>query len=135
MAGALTAALRWGVFGLLTSGLIGRIGWAVIGAVCGELFAYYREQPLSGTKLRGIGEGMEPDSSAIVVFMKSADEALLSATAAYEPTTASLAACDRGGFLGGGLMTGVIWGAFGMLAGALYGLFVGNVLSARQLKS
>jgi hypothetical protein len=38
------------------------------------------------------------------------------------------------GFLGGGLFTGVLWGAFCMLAGALYGLFVGNVLSARQLK-
>jgi hypothetical protein len=38
------------------------------------------------------------------------------------------------GFLGGGLITGIVWGAFGLLAGALYGLFVGNVLSARQLK-
>lgn len=92
VAGALTAALTWGVFGLLTSGLIGPIGWAVIGAVCGGLFAYYTEQPLSGTQLRRIGEGMRPDSSAIVVFMKSADEALLSTTAAYEPTTASLVA-------------------------------------------
>jgi hypothetical protein len=80
------------VFGLLTSGIIGPIGWAVIGAVCGGLFAYYREQPLSGTQLRRIGEGMQPDSSAIVVFMKFADEALLSTTAAYEPTTASLVA-------------------------------------------
>jgi uncharacterized membrane protein len=92
VAGALTAALTWGVFGLLTSGIIGPVGWAVIGAVCGGLFAYYREQPLSGTQLRRIGEGMRPDSSAIVVFMKSADEALLPATAAYEPTTATLAA-------------------------------------------
>ena len=38
------------------------------------------------------------------------------------------------GFLGGGLITAVVWGAFGALAGALYGLFAGNVLSARQLK-
>ena len=38
------------------------------------------------------------------------------------------------GFLGGGLISAVVWGAFGALAGALYGLFVGNVLSARQLK-
>jgi hypothetical protein len=30
------------------------------------------------------------------------------------------------GFLGGGLITGVVWGAFGILAGALYGLFVGR---------
>ena len=29
---------------------------------------------------------------------------------------------------------GVLWGAFGILAGALYGLFVGNVLSGRQRK-
>jgi uncharacterized membrane protein len=258
VAGALTAALTWGVFGLLTSGIIGPIGWAVIGAVCGGLFAYFREQPLSGTQLVRIGEGMRPDSSAIVVFMRSdADEALLSTTAAYKPTTASLVAVSRElsarvltgaggptdvaaatpdgqlpaadkstnkstllnmlllrlpgqhsvrealpklaataktpdpslpqvevvlesdargglhvhspnfgvgfsarsslvswgvlglifgaiggltggggilGFLGGGLITGVLWGAFGILAGALYGLFVGNVLSARQLK-
>ena len=38
------------------------------------------------------------------------------------------------GFLGGGLVTGAVWGAFGILTGALYGLFVGHVLSARQLK-
>ena len=31
VAGMLTAALTWGVFGLLTSGVIGPIGWAVIG--------------------------------------------------------------------------------------------------------
>jgi hypothetical protein len=37
------------------------------------------------------------------------------------------------GFLGGGLVTAVVWGAFGAFAGALYGLFVGNVLSVRQL--
>ncbi|MET1154628.1 DUF1269 domain-containing protein [Arthrobacter sp.] len=78
------------MFGLLTSGIIGPVGWAVIGAVTGGLFAYFREQPLSGTQLVRIGEGMRPDSSAIVVFMRSdADEALLSTTAAYKPTTAS----------------------------------------------
>ena len=91
VAGLLTAALTWGVFGLLTSGLIGPIGWAVIGAVCGGLFAYYREQPLSGTQLRRIGEGLRRDSSAIVVFLKGgADQAVLSTAAAYEPTTAGL---------------------------------------------
>lgn len=243
VAGLLTAALTWGVFGALTSGVIGPIGWAVIGAVCGGLFAYYREQPLSGTQLARIDEGMRPDSSAIVVFIRSAAGlALLSATAAYRPTAASLVAIsgelsaavpdgqlpapdtstDKGtllnmlllrqpgqhtvrqtlaklspaktpdpglpqpevvlesdargglhvhspnfgvafsarsslvswgvlglalgavggftggggilGFLGGGLAAGAFYGAFGMLAGALYGLFVGNVLSARQLK-
>jgi uncharacterized membrane protein len=91
VAGLLTAAVTWGVFGLLASGLIGPIGWAVIGAVCGGLFAYYREQPLSGTQLRRIGEGLRRDSSAIVVFLKGgADQAVLSTAAAYEPTTAGL---------------------------------------------
>jgi uncharacterized membrane protein len=94
VAGLLTAALTWGVFGLLTGGLSGLIVWTVIGGVCGGLFAYYREQPLSGTQLRRIAEGMRPDSSAIVVFVKcDADEAVLStAAAAYGPTTESLVA-------------------------------------------
>lgn len=268
VAGLLTAALTWGVFGGLTGGLSGLIVWAVIGGVGGGLFAYYREQPLSGTQLRRIGEGMRRDSSAVVVFLKcGADEAVGFTAAAYGPTTASLVAIsgeltarvlagaggptevsaavpdgpllaadtsthkstdtstdkttlltmllvrlpgqhtvrqalaelapaktpdpgrpqvmqvevvlesDPGGrlhvhspnlgvrfsarsslvswgvlglicgaiggwvggggilgFLGGGLVTGVVWGAFGILAGALYGLFVGNVLSARQRK-
>ena len=264
VAGLLTAALTWGVFGGLTGGLSGLIVWAVIGGVGGGLFAYYREQPLSGTQLRRIGEGMRRDSSAVVVFLKcGADEAVRFTAAAYGPTTASLVAIsgelsarvlagaggptevsaavpgeprpaadtstdtstdkttllnmllvrlpgqhtvrqalaelasaktpdpgrpqvmqvevvlesDAGGglhvhspnlgvrfsarsslvswgvlglicgaiggwaggggilgFLGGGLITGVVWGAFGILAGALYGLFVGNVLSARQRK-
>ena len=64
VAGLLTAALTWGVFGGLTGGLSGLIVWAVIGGVGGGLFAYYREQPLSGTQLRRIGGAMRPDSSA-----------------------------------------------------------------------
>ena len=93
VAGALTAALTWGVFGGLTGGLSGLIVWAVIGGVCGGLFAYYREHPLSGTQLLRIGEGMRPDSSAIVVFFKGgADEPLLSTATTYRPTTATLAA-------------------------------------------
>ena len=93
VAGLLTAALTWGVFVRLTSGLIGPIGWAVIGAVCGGLFAYYREQPLSGTQLRRIGEGLRRDSSAIVVFLKGgADQSVLPTAAAYGPTTATLVA-------------------------------------------
>ena len=98
VAGFLTAALTWGVFGGLTGGLSGLIVWAVIGGVGGGLFAYYREQPLSGTQLRRIGEGMWPDSSAIVVFLKCrADEAVLSTAAAHGPTTASLVAISAMG--------------------------------------
>jgi uncharacterized membrane protein len=108
VAGLLTAALTWGVFGLLSGGLIGPIGWAVIGAVCGGLFAYYREQPLSGTQLARIGEGMRPGSSAIVVFFKGgADEPVLSTAATYGPTTASLVA------ISGALSARVLAGADG----------------------
>ena len=81
-----------GVFGLLSGGLIGLIVWAVIGAVCGGLFAYYREQPLSGRHLRRTGEEMQTDSSAIVVFVKCrADEPVLSSAAAYGPTATLVA--------------------------------------------
>jgi uncharacterized membrane protein len=97
LAGVLTAALTWGVFGLLTSGVIGPIGWAVIGAVCGGLFAYYKEQPLGGTQLRRIGEGLRRDSSALVVFTTGGvDTAVLPTAAAYGPTTASLVAISWG---------------------------------------
>ena len=108
VAGMLTAALTWGVFGLLTGGVIGPIGWAVIGGVCGGLFAYYREQPLSGTQLRRLGEGMRRDSSAIVVFAKGgADTVIRSTAAAYGPTTASLVA------ISGDLSARVLAGAGG----------------------
>ena len=38
------------------------------------------------------------------------------------------------GFLAGGLVTGVVWGLFGLAAGALYGLWAGRAVSARRLK-
>jgi hypothetical protein len=38
------------------------------------------------------------------------------------------------GLLGGGLLTGVAWGLFGLGAGALYGLWAGRAISARRLK-
>jgi uncharacterized membrane protein len=109
--GSLTAALTWGLFGLLSGGWIGLAIWAVIGAVCGGLFAYYREQPLSGRQLRRIGEGMRRDSSAVVVFMECrADEAVLSTAATYGQTTASLVA------ISGELAASVVDGAGGSSA-------------------
>ncbi len=45
IAGALTPALTWGVFGLLASGGSWKslVIWALIGAVCGGVWAYYTE--------------------------------------------------------------------------------------------
>src|SRR5262245_15578534 len=38
------------------------------------------------------------------------------------------------GFISGGLVTAIVWGLFGLGAGALYGLWTGRAISARRLK-
>src|SRR5215470_11394791 len=53
--GTLTAALTWGVFGLLSGGLASLAVWAIIGAVCGGLFAYVNEHILTKTQLTRLG--------------------------------------------------------------------------------
>jgi uncharacterized membrane protein len=94
VAGALTPALTWGVFGLLAgSGLSGLVIWGIIGAVCGGLAGYYLEHALTKNELKRIGDRMPADSSAIAAFVRAGDaETILRLTAAYGPTTASLAA-------------------------------------------
>jgi len=94
-AGALTSALTWGVFGLLASGGSWRslVFWALIGAVCGGLYAYFTEHLLSRSQLKRIGERMGPDTSALAIWAEAADaERLLSKTAPLQPETASVAA-------------------------------------------
>ncbi len=93
VAGILTPALTWGVFGLLAGGLRGLGVWAVLGAVCGGLYAYYTEHLLTKDELKRIGGRLPGDSSAIVAFVQGADpRRVLSSTASYEPATASAAA-------------------------------------------
>jgi uncharacterized membrane protein len=94
-AGALTAALSWGVFGLLASGGSWKslVFWALVGAVCGGLYAYFTEHLLSRSQLKRIGERMGPDTSALAIWAEAADaERLLSTTAPLHPETASVAA-------------------------------------------
>jgi uncharacterized membrane protein len=108
LAGALTAALTWGVFGLLSGGLRSLGVWAIIGAICGGLGAYYLEHLASKGELKRIGGQLAGDSSAIAVFVESSDpRRLLSSTASYKPTTASTAA------IGGDLSAQVLPGASG----------------------
>ena len=53
--GTLTSALTWGVFGWLAGGgWSGLAIWAVIGAVCGGLYAYYTEHVLTKGQLARI---------------------------------------------------------------------------------
>jgi uncharacterized membrane protein len=95
MAGALTPALTWGLFGLLASGGSWRslVFWALVGAVCGGLYAYFTEHLLSRSQLKRIGRQLGPDTSAFVIWAEAADaERLLSATAPLQPETASVAA-------------------------------------------
>src|SRR5262245_59371705 len=93
LAGVLTPALTWGVFGLLAGGLESLGLWAVIGAVCGGLYAYYFERSLTKDELKRIGSQLPANSSAIVAFVRGPDpRRILSSTAGYQPATASVAA-------------------------------------------
>jgi len=91
--GTLTAALTWGLFGLVAGGLKSLAIWAILGAVCGGLWAYYTEHLLRKDELARIGARLPASSSALVIFAESSDpRSLLKATAAHAPATASEAA-------------------------------------------
>ena len=93
LAGSLTPALTWGIFGLLAGGLQGLAVWAVLGAICGGLYAYYTEHLLTKDELKRIGGRLPANSSAIVAFVQGTDpRRVLSATASFQPATASAAA-------------------------------------------
>ena len=93
LAGILTPALTWGIFGLLAGGLESLAVWAVLGAVCGGLYAYYYEHLLTKDELKRIGGWLPGNSSAIVAFVRGSDpRRILSSIASCQPTTASVAA-------------------------------------------
>lgn len=95
--GTLTAALTWGLFGLVagTNKVESTVIWAVIGAICGGLYAYASEHVLTKSELARIGRSLAPDSSALVMYVETADAGtLLSAAAQYAPSAASVAAID-----------------------------------------
>jgi uncharacterized membrane protein len=93
LAGTLTPALTWGIFGLLAGGLQSLAVWAVLGAVCGGLYAYYFEHLLTKDERKRIGGRLPGNSSAIVAFVRGSDpRRVLSSTAPYQPATASVAA-------------------------------------------
>ncbi len=92
VAGALTPALTWGLFGLLAGGLQGLGVWAVLGALCGGLYAHFTEHLLTKDELKRIGERLPKDSSAVAVFVQgSHPEGILSSAASFGTTTASVA--------------------------------------------
>jgi uncharacterized membrane protein len=92
-ASALTPALTWGVFGLVTGGVQGLGVWAVAGAICGGLFGYYFLSRLTKDQRRRIGEHLPAGSSALAAFVKGSDpRRILAAAAPSAPAVASVAA-------------------------------------------
>ena len=90
--GTLTAALTWGLFGLVAGGLKSAAIWAILGAICGGLWAYYTEHLLRKDELTRIGAQLPASSSALVTFAETRDpRSLLKAAAAHGPATASVA--------------------------------------------
>lgn len=93
--GTLTAALTWGLFGLLAGGLESLALWAILGAICGGLWAYYTEHLLRKSELARIGAQLPASSSALLTFAETDDaRGLLAAPAAPAPATASVIAID-----------------------------------------
>ena len=93
VAGALTSALTWGLFGLLVGGLEGLGVWGVLGAICGGGYAYLTEHLLTKDELKQIGERLPADSSAIAVFVEGPDpQRILSSVSPLQAMTASVAA-------------------------------------------
>jgi len=97
VAGTLTAALTWGLFGLVagTNRVESTIIWAVIGAVCGGAYAYLTEHVLTKSELARIGRHLAANSSALVMYAETNDPTrLLAASHAYAPRAASVAVID-----------------------------------------
>jgi hypothetical protein len=97
LAGTLTAAVTWGLFGLVagTNKVESTIVWAVIGAVCGGAFAYLSEHVLTKAELGRIGGRMAPDTSALITYAETTDPVrLLAAAQPHAPSAASVAVID-----------------------------------------
>ncbi len=94
LAGTLTSALTWGLFGLAASGgsWVSFAAWAVIGAICGGLYAYYTEHIASKSELKRIGRQLGSNTSAVLIWAEAADgRRLLSAMSTLQPSAASVA--------------------------------------------
>ena len=98
VAGTLTAALTWGIFGLVagTNKVESTVIWAVLGAICGGAYAYFTEHALTKGELGHIGRQLAPNTSALITYARTTDAVrLLSAAQAHEPSAASVAVIDR----------------------------------------
>jgi hypothetical protein len=96
LAGTLTAALTWGLFGLVagTNRVESAIIWAVLGAICGGAYAYTSEHLLTKSELARIG-ALKANSSALLSYVETDDpKRLLTTAGANAPTAGSAAWID-----------------------------------------
>jgi uncharacterized membrane protein len=93
-AGALTAALTWGLFGLVTGGgTQGLIISATVGAIVGGAGGYVLEHIPTKAQLARIGARLPARTSALLTFAETSDpHGMLAAAAARAPVVASAAA-------------------------------------------
>lgn len=95
LVGALTSALTWGVFGLVSGGWPSLLASALLGAAWGGWVARAHLHHLTGAQLKRVGARLPRDSSALLVFTDAAKgNSALSAAETVEPaipTTASIA--------------------------------------------
>jgi uncharacterized membrane protein len=92
VAGALTATLTWGLFGLVTGGVSSLVGSAVLGAIWGGAAAYFFAHHASKRQLARLAQQLPAPSSALLTFAETADgQTLLAAATPEAPTTASVA--------------------------------------------
>ena len=92
LAGTLTAALTWGLFGLVSGGFQSLVISAVFGALCGGLYAYVSEHVLTKAELARIGKQLPAQSSALLLFTETSEpQRLLEATTSHAPSVASMA--------------------------------------------
>ena len=92
--GILTPALTWGAFGLVagTNRVLSAIIWAVIGAICGGVYAYTSEHLLKKDELTRVGKRLAAPSSALATYVRTDDaKRLLEATEPASPSMASAA--------------------------------------------
>jgi hypothetical protein len=95
--GVLAPAITWGLFGLVagTNKLLSLVVWAVLGAICGALYAYLAEHILTKAELTRIGRGLPADSSALATFADTNDpESLVRAASTHGSAIASAAAIN-----------------------------------------
>ena len=109
LAGTLTAALTWGLFGLVAGAnkIESTVIWAVLGALCGGAWANYCEHVLTKSELQRIGRKLPPGSSALLLYAETSDAATARraddrAEHNAKPAPAHhVAARPRGGAVGG----------------------------------